>query len=60
MRTPFVERRVLPPERRLVGPAVLLSDDATTIIPPNWEAVGDNGGNLLLYPSANPGKVASG
>ncbi len=58
--TPFVERRVLLPGRRLLGPAVLLSDDATTIVPPNWEAVDDGAGNLLLYPTRIQGAEAPG
>jgi N-methylhydantoinase A len=46
--TPVLERSSVPHESRIGGPAVLLSDDATTIVPPAWEAVKDSTGNLLL------------
>ncbi len=48
MDTPFVKRSGVPRDRRMAGPVVLLSDDATTVVPPGWEAVEDCSGNLVL------------
>jgi len=56
MDTPFVERSGVPRDRRMAGPVVLLSDDATTVVPPGWEAVEDGGGNLVLLRCDGGGK----
>jgi N-methylhydantoinase A len=32
----------------IVGPAVAFQKDATTVIPPGWQAQADQVGNLLL------------
>ncbi|GAB4468751.1 MAG: hydantoinase/oxoprolinase family protein [Anaerolineae bacterium] len=34
---------------RLVGPAVIFQLDATTVLPPGWQAVVDQWGNLILH-----------
>jgi hypothetical protein len=30
------------------GPAVIFQKDSTTVVPPDWRAVVDNAGNLIL------------
>jgi N-methylhydantoinase A len=46
--TPVYRREGLPVGHRLVGPAIIEQYDATTVIPPGWEAVVDEMGNLVL------------
>ena len=44
----FYLRRALRVGRRVPGPAVLLQEDATTVVPPDWVARVDGWGNLVL------------
>ena len=48
--TPFLHRGSLTAGDRIPGPAVVLQMDATTVIPPGWEAVVDRLGNLVVEP----------
>ena len=46
--TSFYQRRLLPLDTPLAGPAVILQTDSTTVVPPGWSATADAGGNLIL------------
>ena len=46
--TSFFRRDVLPAAARVLGPAVLLQADSTTVVPPGWSASVHPTGNLLL------------
>jgi N-methylhydantoinase A len=46
--TPFYRRDGLPPETPLVGPAIILQTDSTTVVPPGATAHAHASGNLIL------------
>ncbi|MBI1735785.1 MAG: hydantoinase/oxoprolinase family protein [Candidatus Rokubacteria bacterium] len=46
--TSFYQRRRLPLDEPVAGPAVILQTDSTTVVPPGWSATADRGGNLIL------------
>jgi N-methylhydantoinase A len=46
--TPIYRREALAAGHHLSGPAIVEQYDTATVIPPGWEAVVDDGGNLLL------------
>ncbi len=46
--TALYERDRLAAGNMVVGPAVIFQLDTTVVIPPNWAAVGDGWGNLLV------------
>jgi N-methylhydantoinase A/oxoprolinase/acetone carboxylase beta subunit len=48
LETPFLDRRALPLDRDIAGPAVILQTDTTTVVPPGWTARADRRGNLVL------------
>jgi N-methylhydantoinase A len=48
--TPLYLREHLAEEQRVVGPALVLQSDATTLLPPGWCARVDSFGNLLMSP----------
>jgi N-methylhydantoinase A len=48
MATPFYERNELPLERPIVGPAIVLQTDSTTVVPPATTLIAEVGGNLIL------------
>ncbi len=48
MDTVFLDREALPLEVDIVGPAVILQIDTTTVVPPGWSARADARGNLTL------------
>ena len=50
--TTFYQRRLLPFDTPIAGPAVILQTDSTTVIPPGWTAVAEPGGNLVLTSGA--------
>ena len=56
--TRIVARDALAAGDRLEGPAIVEQDDTTTLVPPDWTAVTDEGGIMTLAP--NPGPRASG
>jgi N-methylhydantoinase A len=64
LQTPLYERERLHPGNRISSPAVIVQMDATTVIPPGWEARVDGYHNLILSPhpsdvDALAGKIAS-
>ena len=46
--TQYLERARLPLEQAVPGPAVVFQRDATVLVPPEWSAMADPSGNLLL------------
>jgi len=48
MATPFYERSELPLEHSIVGPAIVLQTDSTTVVPPATTLIAEAGGNLIL------------
>jgi N-methylhydantoinase A len=48
MATPFYRRRDLPLEQPIVGPAIALQTDSTTVVPPGTTLIAEAGGNLIL------------
>jgi N-methylhydantoinase A/oxoprolinase/acetone carboxylase beta subunit len=46
--TPFLRRDRLPAETPFPGPAVILQQDTTTVVPPNTTVTADKHGNLLI------------
>jgi N-methylhydantoinase A len=51
--TPVYARERLPADARFAGPAIVEQMDATTIVPPGWDARVDALGNLLLMRRAS-------
>ena len=47
-RTQFLQRGALQANAVVAGPAVVLQMDATTVVPPGWEARVDDHGNLVI------------
>ena len=47
-RTQFLQRGALQANAVVAGPAVVLQMDATTVVPPGWEAKVDDHGNLVI------------
>ena len=47
-RTPFLRRSALVEGAVVAGPAVVLQMDATTVVPPGWNATVDAHGNLVI------------
>jgi N-methylhydantoinase A len=52
--TAFYQRRLLPLDTPIAGPAVILQTDSTTVVPPGWSATADPGGNLILTSGGQP------
>jgi N-methylhydantoinase A/oxoprolinase/acetone carboxylase beta subunit len=48
MATPFYRRSDLPLEQPIVGPAIVLQTDSTTVVPPGTTLIAETGGNLIL------------
>lgn len=46
--TAFYQRRLLPFDTPIHGPAVILQTDSTTVVPPGWQARAESSGNLIL------------
>ncbi len=46
--TVYYQRDALPVDKTLDGPAVLLQRDATTVVPPSWNATLEPSGNIIL------------
>ena len=46
--TPIYARTSLPAEARFHGPAIIEEAGSTTVIPPNWEMLVDDVGNLIM------------
>jgi N-methylhydantoinase A len=48
LQTPFYRRDALPLDEPVVGPAIILQTDSTTVVPPGATVRADRGGNLIL------------
>jgi N-methylhydantoinase A len=48
METPFYRRHLLPLAQPILGPAIVLQTDSTTVVPPGVTLVAEIGGNLIL------------
>ena len=46
--TAYYDRDKLPTDQPVDGPAIILQRDATTVVPPDWRAVAEQSGNMLL------------
>ena len=46
--TPFYARDRLPAEERFAGPAIIVQQDSTTVIPPGAEAMAHEHGHLVV------------
>ncbi|MBV8616059.1 MAG: hydantoinase/oxoprolinase family protein [Acetobacteraceae bacterium] len=46
--TAFYQRTKLPVDERFPGPAIILQEDSTTVVPPGASAAADRSGNLLV------------
>jgi N-methylhydantoinase A len=46
--TVYYQRDALPVDKTMDGPAVLLQRDATTVVPPSWNATLEPSGNIIL------------
>ena len=46
--TPVYDRDLLRPGHRLRGPALVVQEDATTVVPPGWQGWVDRWGNLVF------------
>ncbi|MBI4312779.1 MAG: hydantoinase/oxoprolinase family protein [Chloroflexi bacterium] len=51
---PVYARESLAPGKRIVGPAIVVQMDATTVLPPGWAASVDGWGNLLAERTRYP------
>ena len=47
---PIYWREAIPAAQILAGPAVVAQEDATTYIPPGWQAATDTAGNMHIHP----------
>lgn len=54
--TPIYQRQKFLIGNRITGPAIIEQYDATTLLPPGWQAIVDRFSNLLIsgYPSTSP------
>jgi N-methylhydantoinase A/oxoprolinase/acetone carboxylase beta subunit len=48
LQTPFYRRDALPLDEKVIGPAIILQTDSTTVVPPDAIVHADRGGNLIL------------
>ncbi len=51
--TVYYNRQALPVDKTFDGPAVVLQRDATTVVPPGWNATTEPGGNIILRQKAD-------
>ncbi len=52
VRLAVVERAALRPAQRVAGPAAIVEDDTTTIVPAGWQAACNDRGDLMLHRTA--------
>ncbi len=50
--TPVLARSALEPTQPITGPAVIIEDNATTVVEPGWQATATDRGDLLLERAA--------
>ena len=48
LETPLYQRDLLSTGNSIVGPALVVQLDTTTVVPPGWQGEVDDYGNLLL------------
>ncbi len=58
--TPYFRRDRLVPGERLNGPAILLQQDSTTVVPPDWTFAADKYGNILMETAETTDRSAGG
>ena len=46
--TMFYQREELPLEHSIAGPAIIIQQDSTTVVPPNNQFVSDTAGNMII------------
>ena len=46
--TTFYQREMLPWEQPIAGPAIIIQQDSTTVVPPANEFVSDMTGNMII------------
>ena len=46
--TMFYQREKLPLEHSIAGPAIIIQQDSTTVVPPNNQFVSDTAGNMII------------
>ena len=46
--TMFYQREKLPLEHSITGPAIIIQQDSTTVVPPNNQFVSDTAGNMII------------
>ena len=46
--TMFYQREKLPLEHSIAGPAIIIQQDSTTVVPPNNQFVSDKAGNIII------------
>ena len=46
--TMFYQREKLPLEHSIAGPAIIIQQDSTTVVPPNNQFVSDKAGNMII------------
>ena len=51
--TVYYQRQALPVDETFDGPAVVLQRDATTVVPPGWNATTEPDGNIILRQKAD-------
>jgi N-methylhydantoinase A len=49
--TAIIERETIAPGHKLQGPAIVDEWTMTTVVPPGWNCLCDEYGNLILEPS---------
>jgi N-methylhydantoinase A/oxoprolinase/acetone carboxylase beta subunit len=52
LQTTLVDRAALAPGEDIPGPAILIQEDTTTVVPPGWRARAEEGGVLVLSAGA--------
>ena len=46
--TMFYQREKLPLENSIAGPAIIIQQDSTTVVPPNNQFISDTAGNMII------------
>ena len=46
--TAFYQRELLPLEEPIAGPAIIIQQDSTTVVPPANQFVSDMAGNMII------------
>ncbi len=54
---PIYQRSSLLPEHQISGPALIVQEDATTVVPPTWSGEVDGWGNLIFQSTNQRSKI---